>query len=166
MKNIIYNLDNNVVSIFRNLKNNSMKVKLIPILIFIFLIQSCTLEKEEFNKITPENFYKTEKDARLAIAALYYNSITKVGDWDPGLFVQNINSVQIVSDISAGDMMMCSYGAQPWDFLKNQEWTENNGYATNNFFRYYNHISNARIVANQIGQMTTVSQEIKEQLQA
>jgi hypothetical protein len=166
MKNIIYNVETKVERTLNILKNNIMKIKFIPILIILFLLQACTLEKEEFNKITPENFYKTEKDARLAIAALYYNSITKVGTWSPGLFVQSINSVQIITDISAGDMMMCSYGAQPWDFLKNQEWTESNGYATNNFFHYYNHISNARLVANQIGQMTAVSEVMKEQLQA
>lgn len=148
------------------IKNNIMKIKYISILILLIFIQSCTLEKEEYNKITPENFYKTEKDARLAIAALYYNSVTKVGDWDGGLFVQNINSVQMITDISAGDMMMCSYGAQPWDFLKNQEWTENNGHATENFFHYYNHISNARIVAHQIAQMTSISEETKDQLEA
>ena len=142
------------------------KIFIIPILILVVLIQGCTLEREEFNKITPDNFYKTENDAKLAVAALYYNSITKRGTWDPGFFVQSVNSLQVITDISAGDVLMCSYGPNPWDFLFNQEWTESNGYETGNFFRYYNHISNARLVASQIEKMTTVPDEQKEKLLA
>lgn len=142
------------------------KIFIIPILILVVLIHGCTLEREEYNKITPDNFYKTENDAKLAVAALYYNSITKVGTWSPGLFVQSINSLPIITDISAGDALMCSYGPNPWDFLFNQEWTENNGYATNNFFHYYNHISNARLVASEIEKMSTVPDVLKEKLLA
>ncbi|SKB80496.1 Starch-binding associating with outer membrane [Salegentibacter holothuriorum] len=142
------------------------KIQLILIIFLVSLLQACSLEKEEFNKITPDNFYNSEQDAKLAIAALYNNSITKVGTWSPGLFVQNINSVQLVTDISAGDMMMCSYGDNPWEYLRQHEWAENNGFGTNNFFHYYNHISNARIVANQIGEMTTVSEDKKSELMA
>ncbi|WP_430812902.1 MULTISPECIES: RagB/SusD family nutrient uptake outer membrane protein [unclassified Carboxylicivirga] len=142
------------------------KIHLIAILIVSMLLQACSLEKEEFNKITPDNFYKTEQDARLAIAALYYNSITKVGTWSPGFFVQSINSLPMITDIAAGDMVRCSYGDNPWEYLRNKEWTPSNGYATNNFFHYYNHISNARIVANQIAKMTTISEALKEELLA
>lgn len=142
------------------------KIQLIWVLVFLFLLQGCSLEKEEYDKITPDNFYKTEQDARLAVAALYYNSITKVGTWSPGLFVQNINSIQEVTDIAAGDMMMNSYGSNPWEFLRLHEWTETNGYGTNNFFHYYNHVSNARIVAKQIKEMTTISDDAKAKLHA
>lgn len=142
------------------------KALLIPILFSLVFIQACSLKKDEFSKITPDNFYKSEQDAKLAIAALYYNSITKVDTWSPGLFVQSINSLQEITDISAGDMLMCSYGDNPWEFLRNHEWTENDGYGTNNFFHYYNHISNARLVANQINKMTTVPDELKAKLVA
>lgn len=127
--------------------------KIVYLILVTVFFQSCKLEREEFDKITPENFYKTEKDAELAIAALYYNSVTKVGTWSPGLFVQNINSVSMLTDIAAGDMVMCSYGANPWDYLKNHQWTESNGQGTNNLFGYYNHISNARLVMKQLGKM-------------
>ena len=142
------------------------KILIIPILILVVLIHGCTLERLEYNKITPDNFYKTENDAKLAVAALYYNSITKRGTWDPGFFVQSVNSLQVITDIAAGDVMMCSYGPNPWDFLKAHEWTENNGYETGNFFRYYNHISNARLVASQIEKIATVPDEQKEKLLA
>ncbi|TDN96352.1 putative outer membrane starch-binding protein [Sunxiuqinia elliptica] len=146
----------------KNKNYKLMKTKYIIAIVLSLLIttQSCDLEMEEYNKITPDNFYNTEKDAKLAIAALYYNSITKVGTWSPGLFVQNINSVLTLSDIAAGDMMTCSYGTNPWEYLRTHQWTESNGYGTQNVFKYYNHISNARIVANQIEKMD-ISENLK-----
>lgn len=142
------------------------KILNISILILVVLIQGCTLERLEYNKITPDNFYKTENDAKLAVAALYYNSITKRGTWDPGFFVQSVNSLQMITDISSKDMVMCSYETNSWEYLRNQEWTETNGWGSNNFFHYYNHISNARLVASQIEKMTTVPDEQKEKLLA
>ncbi|MGV8962432.1 MAG: RagB/SusD family nutrient uptake outer membrane protein [Candidatus Saccharimonadaceae bacterium] len=142
------------------------KIFIIPILILIVLINGCTLERLEYNKITPDNFYKTENDAKLAVAALYYNSITKRDTWDAGFFVQSVNSLQIITDISAGDVLMCSYETNLWEYLRKHEWTETNGWGSNNFFHYYNHISNARLVANQIQKMATVPDEQKEKLLA
>ncbi len=144
-----------------------MKAKYIITMVLSLLIvtQSCELDREEYNIITPDNFYKTEKDARLAIAALYYNSITKVDTWSPGLFVQSIRSIITTGNISGGDVMMCSYGANPWEYLKTHQWTEANGYGTQYTFEYYNHISNARIVARQIGEMD-IPENIKNELMA
>ena len=142
------------------------KIFIIPILILAVLIQGCTLERLEYNKITPDNFYKTENDAKLSVAALYYNSITKRGTWDPGFFVQSVGSLPVISDISAGDVLMCSYETNLWEYLRKHEWTETNGWASDGFFHYYNHISNARLVANQIEKMTTVPDEQKQKLVA
>ncbi|WP_215225013.1 RagB/SusD family nutrient uptake outer membrane protein [Echinicola shivajiensis] len=134
---------------------NKMKY-IVYLMVTTLIMQSCELVREEYNKITPDNFYQTEKDAELALAALYYNSITKVGTWSPGMFVQNINSVQMASDIAAGDMVMCSYGTNPWEYLRTHQWEESRGYGTERLFKYYNHISNARIVIKQIEGMADI----------
>ncbi|GAA4291164.1 RagB/SusD family nutrient uptake outer membrane protein [Aestuariibaculum suncheonense] len=126
---------------------------IIFILIFAFLAQSCELEREEYNKITPDNFYKTERDAELAIAALYYNSITKVATWSTGMFVQNINSSIMNSEVAAGDIIKCSYGSNPWEYLRTHQWSQENAYGTDRMFKYYNHISNARVVIKQLEAM-------------
>src|SRR5699024_5116520 len=164
----LISMTHNIIS--RNLSSlgnkHMRKIKLILVLSFLVLLQGCNLVREDYNKITPNNFYKTEKDARLAVAALYNNSITKVGTWSSGLFVQNINSVQLISDIAAGDMIMNSYGDNPWEYLRNHEWTESNGYGTDNFFHYYSDISEARIVAKKIKKMDTIPGEVKDKLLA
>ncbi|MBD0832997.1 RagB/SusD family nutrient uptake outer membrane protein [Aestuariibaculum sediminum] len=144
-----------------------MKIKYIIYgLLAVFLAQSCELEREEYNKITPDNFYKNEADAELAIAALYFNSITKVAIWSPGLFVQNINSVVMTADVAAGDVIKCSYGPNPWEFLRTHQWTQEQGYGTNRLFRYYNHISNARLVIKQLQGMDNLPEAKKNALVA
>lgn len=137
----------------------------ILVVVSLAVLQACSLEKEEFNKITPDKFYKTERDAKLAIAALYHNSITKTDTWKPGLFVQNIRSVQLLADISAGDMMKCSYGPV-YEYLRKHEWTQTNPYESHYSFPYYNNITNARMVASQIANMTTVPDDLKNKLVA
>ncbi len=130
---------------------------IITFLSLLILSQGCELEMEEYTKITPDNFYKTEKDAQLAIAALYSNSFTG------GFFTASpYYGILNVSDISAGDMQTCSYNAN-FERLRNHEYTEVNGNYSENFFSFYNQISTARIVIKQLEQMT-INESVKKSL--
>lgn len=134
-----------------------MKAKFFMVIIFSLIIfnQGCELEMEEFTKITPDYFYKTEKDAQLAIAALYSNSFT--GNFfraSPYWGMLN------VSDISAGDMQTCSYN-NDFENLRNHQFTETNGYNSQNFFSNYNQISAARDVIKQLEKME-ISENVKQ----
>ncbi len=134
-----------------------MKAKFFIITIFSLLImnQGCELKMEEFTKITPDNFYKTEKDAQLAVAALYSGSFTG------GLFQASpYYGILNVSDISAGDMETCSYN-DVFERLRNHEYTETQGQYSENFFGYYNQISAARKVVMELEKME-ISENIKK----
>jgi len=119
-----------------------MKTKIIIALslLIIGIIQSCELTKEEYNKITPENFYKSQVDAKLAVVGLYSNLL--------GLFDINIRN-----DLAAGDMMRGVAGYAVWDGLFHHEWTETRALYTDTYFSYYKHIQSARIVAREIEAM-------------
>lgn len=134
-----------------------MKTKFYIVTIFSILIlfQGCKLEMEEFTKITPDNFYKTEKDAQLAIAALYSWSFT-----DNFFTASPYYGMQNISDISAGDMSTCSY-QDAFERLRNHEYNETNGQYSESFFRFYNQISSARIVIKELEQMD-ISESIKK----
>ena len=111
-----------------------MKSKILFILIIfpVLLFNSgCELTMREFTKITPENFYKTEKDAQLAVAALYSGSFTG-GFFGASPYYGLLN----ISDISAGDMETCSY-TSTFERLRNHEYSESTPQYTNNFFSYY-----------------------------
>lgn len=124
-----------------------MKTKhIIAILLIIAAIyQSCDLTKEEYNKITPENFYQTQTDAQLAVAAIY-NRLH-------GIFGTNEESITIINNIAAGDMMRGVAGTY-WDGLLEHEWSENRGHYSDFLFPYYKYITTARIIAKEIESMS------------
>lgn len=133
-----------------------MKTNIIPIVIvsLLILIQGCDLTEEEFGKITPDSFFKTQKDANLAVAALYSGSIS--GGYYRGDVYTSIN---IHCDLAAGDMATCSYGSS-WERLRNHDYDAFNTYNTHRWFPYYSHITQARITAQAIEAME-IPEEVK-----
>ncbi|MDR0939789.1 MAG: RagB/SusD family nutrient uptake outer membrane protein [Mediterranea sp.] len=104
---------------------------------------SCTLEREEYSEIYPENFFLTETDLMLAVNALYY-------EFNPGLwgsasvYTSDYSGYQIISDMTT-DATWCEWGWQS-DQLHYHQWTAQVG-PTNeiwNSFSHYNYLSSAR----------------------
>lgn len=126
-----------------------MKTKFITAIIFSLLIvnQGCELNNIEFSKITPENFYKTEKDAKLAVASLYSSSLTG------GFFNQDPYSSAIVVADESTDILTCVYNST-FEQLRSHNFTQTLPYNTSGLFTYYRQISAARGVAKQIKAMT------------
>lgn len=136
-----------------------MKTKISTILAFSILIvcQSCELENVDYTKITPDNFYKTQNDAELAIAALYSKQLN--------MFSESTSSYGVVNDVAGGDLLMGVW-AQVWERLYNHQWSQASGNYTSNLIKYYNVVTTARLVAKQIAAMTGISDAKKNELLA
>lgn len=100
------------------------------------------LEREDFTEISPDNFFKTETDLKLAVDALHYEFNT--GDWN-GIYSPDYNGYQTVSDLTT-DAMWCNWGWESDEYFFHQ-WTGTTGTVQNNFwnlFDHYNYLSQAR----------------------
>lgn len=108
-----------------------------------FALTSCMdLEREDFTEISPDNFFKTETDLKLAVDALHYDFNT--GDWN-GVYTPDYNGYQTVSDMTT-DMMWCNWGWQSDEYFFHQ-WDATTGNIQANFwnmFDHYNYMSKAR----------------------
>ena len=104
---------------------------------------SCTdLEREDFTEISPDNFFKTETDLKLAVDGLHYDFNT--GDWN-GVYTPDYNGYQTVSDMTT-DVMWSGWGWQADEYYFHQ-WDATNGNIQSNFwnmFKHYNYLSKAR----------------------
>lgn len=122
-----------------------MKIKysIIPAIILAVMSTSCMdLQREDFTEISPDNFFRTETDLKLAVDALHYDFNT--GDWN-GVYCPDYNGYQTVSDLSS-DVMWCNWGWQA-DELFFHQWTATTGNVQSNFwnlFTHYNYMSKAR----------------------
>ena len=54
-------------------------MKYIATVLMLLSMTSCELERLDYTEISPENFFKTETDLKLAVNSLYY-------DFNPGDF--------------------------------------------------------------------------------
>lgn len=109
----------------------------------ILVSTSCTdLEREDFTEISPDNFFKTETDLKLAVDGLHYDFNT--GDWN-GVYTPDYNGYQTVSDMTT-DVMWSGWGWQADEYYFHQ-WDATNGNIQSNFwnmFNHYNYLSKAR----------------------
>ncbi|MDR0894649.1 MAG: RagB/SusD family nutrient uptake outer membrane protein [Prevotellaceae bacterium] len=135
-------------------------IKYIAIASLLMLtVNSCTLEREEYSEIYPENFFLTETDLTLAVNALYY-------DFSPGLwgassvYTADYNGYQTISDLST-DAGWCDWGWES-DDLYYQQWTATVGLATQfwNCFSHYNYLSKARNTIRRI-EASSVADNVK-----
>ncbi|MDR1370438.1 MAG: RagB/SusD family nutrient uptake outer membrane protein [Dysgonamonadaceae bacterium] len=128
-----------------------MKTRLYIILfvIFVLSISSCTLERESFNEIYPENFFRNEDDVNKAIAGLYhvpfrmgYGSFYGVDQY----------SYQVVSDFMAGTMASRWLDASGYPSYQEHRWEENtpNGYAKDFSERMYSQYNKLTAITNTI----------------
>ena len=106
-------------------------------------MSSCMdLEREDFTEISPDNFFKTETDLKLAVDALHYDFNT--GDWN-GVYRADYSDYQVISDMTT-DVLWCNWGWEA-DEYHFQQWTGTTGSIQNHFwnvFSHYNYLSKAR----------------------
>lgn len=100
------------------------------------------LEREDYTEISPDSFFKTETDLKLAVDALHYDFNT--GDWN-GVYSADYNDYMVISDMTT-DVMWCNWGWQSDEFYFHQ-WGTTTGSVQANFwncFNHYNYLSKAR----------------------
>lgn len=108
-----------------------------------FAATSCmNLLREDFTEISPDNFFRTETDLKLAVDGLHYDFNT--GDWN-GVYEAGYPGYQTVSDLTT-DLMWSGWG---WDADEYyfQQWDATNGTVQKHFwtmFNHYNYLSKAR----------------------
>lgn len=111
--------------------------------VMAFAMTSCMdLTREDFTEISPDNFFKTETDLKLAVDALHYDFNT--GDWN-GIYAPDYNGYQTISDMTT-DVMWCNWGWQSDEYFF-QQWGATTGSVQSNFwtlFNHYNYMSKAR----------------------
>ena len=112
---------------------------------FVLGLVSCSLEREDYTEISPDNFPKTENDLRLAVNALMYEFGT--GYWNgEAIYSPNYGGYQVMSDMSTDALWSC-WGWES-DDLYYQQWTSTmtGGVANYNYqnFAHYQFLSKAR----------------------
>ena len=122
-----------------------MKKTIICIVCAIFGLMSCSLEREDYTEISPDNFPQTESDLRLAVNALMYEFGT--GYWSgEAIYGASYGGYQVMSDMSTDALWSC-WGWES-DELYYQQWTttmtgdlQNHVYQN---FAHYQFLSKAR----------------------
>lgn len=114
-------------------------------LIATMALASCTLEREDYTEISPDNFPLTENDLKLAVNSLYYEFTT--GTWSgEAIFGSDQNGYQVVSDMTT-DLLWSCWG-WGWDELHYHQWFPTIGGTTQsqayNAFAHYRFLSKAR----------------------
>lgn len=133
-------------------------IKYISILVCAAAVAvSCTLERENYDEIYVDNFYKTENDLKLATTSLYHTFNTNwLSDADRGVFCSDKYGYHVFTEMTT-DAMVCTWG---WDFdelLLHKWYAAKSGGEMGIFWACYNHynaISAARNVTRDIEKCT------------
>lgn len=100
-------------------------MKYIATALMLLSMTSCELERLDYTEISPENFFKTETDLKLAVNSLYY-------DFNPGdfkaVYSADYMGYQVIGDMTT-DVLWCCWAWES-DELYFQQW-----YATVVVFR-------------------------------
>ena len=124
-----------------------------------WLLSGCDLEREDFEKISPDNFYKNESDCKAALASLY-GKFTE-GPWG-SYFGQDEGSFIVFTEMTT-DIMNCTWGDYgSWAKLNEHTWTASNNLPVDKFVLYKD-ITTARNVIRKIEQ-APVSDNVKKEL--
>ncbi|MCS2273020.1 hypothetical protein NXV38_00730 [Bacteroides caccae] len=82
-------------------------------------IQSCALESEVFDEITPSIYPQTERDVRDLVTG---NAYSPFQNYDYGGLYNVANGVMLISDM-ATEYGFCSWGGWIWEPLEFARWT-------------------------------------------
>lgn len=122
-----------------------MKTKIFLILGIATLLASCSLNRDDFTEISPDNFPKTENDLRLAVNSLY--SPFSAGEWgDKCINSADYGGYQVISDMTT-DVLWTCWGWESNDLYYQQWYASMSGGVAgfcNNNFSHYNYLSAVR----------------------
>ena len=92
-------------------------MKYIATVLMLLSMTSCELERLDYTEISPENFFKTETDLKLAVNSLYY-------DFNPGdfkaVYSADYMGYQVIGDMTT-DVLWCCWAWES-DELYFQQW--------------------------------------------
>jgi hypothetical protein len=129
----------------------------------LLMAVSCTLEREDYNEIYTDNFFKSENDFKLAVTSLYHSFNTNWNSNDEGVFCSNNQGYQIFTEMTT-DALWCTWGWE-WDDLHLHTWyASKTGNDMNIFYKAfarYNFLSSSRNVVRNI-EASSVNEEVKK----
>lgn len=128
--------------------------------VFFGLMSSCELQREEFDRILPENFYKNEEDIKSAVTAAYNNfHINSYGGG--GVYSSGIGGINIYTEVST-DIMDCQWGDNGnWELFNTHNWTAADPRYSANLYAKYKNVSQIRNIILQI-EKSEVRDELKQ----
>ncbi len=122
-----------------------MKKNLLYITCLTLALSACSLEREDYTEISPDNFPKTANDLQLTVNGLMYEFGT--GYWNgEAIYGANYGGYQVMSDMTTDALWSC-WG---WDSddLYYQQWTPTMSGGVANYvyqnFAHYQFLSKAR----------------------
>lgn len=90
-------------------------MKYIATVLMLLSMTSCELERLDYTEISPENFFKTETDLKLAVNSLYY-------DFNPGdfkaVYSADYMGYQVIGDMTT-DVLWCCWAWGQMNFISN-----------------------------------------------
>ena len=90
-------------------------MKYIATVLMLLSMTSCELERLDYTEISPENFFKTETDLKLAVNSLYY-------DFNPGdfkaVYSADYMGYQVIGDMTT-DVLWCCWRGSQMNFISN-----------------------------------------------
>lgn len=108
----------------------------------LFILLGCDLEREDYDKIFPENFYKTEADVKAATTAAY--SVFSIDSYSGVVYSHGRDGINIFTEM-ATDVMDCQWGDNgSWESFHLHSWTANGSIGPFAKFPEYKNISKMR----------------------
>ena len=102
------------------MKMKNLNIYIIGLLTLMLCgIQSCALESEVFDEITPSIYPQTERDVRDLVTG---NAYSPFQNYDYGGLYNVANGVMLISDM-ATEYGFCSWGGWIWEPLEFARWT-------------------------------------------
>ena len=115
----------------------------------LFLFGGCSLEREDYNQIMPENFYKNESDLKAAVTAAYH--LFEINTFDGGgIYSHGRGGINIQSEVTT-DILDCQWGdGGAWEMMHTHSWTASNIDHLGNLFGRYKNVSQIRNIILQL----------------
>ena len=92
-------------------------MKYIATVLMLLSMTSCELERLDYTEISPENFFKTETDLKLAVNSLYY-------DFNPGdfkaVYSADYMGYQVIGDMTTDVLLVLLGRGSQMNFISNQ----------------------------------------------
>lgn len=138
------------------------KINILKAISALFLVGmvSChgELEREEYNQIYPENFFKNENDVKSAVTAIYHQF--RADSYGGGIYKNGRSGYQVFTEM-ATDIMDCQWGdGGSWNLHNTHNWTASATDVTDDTYGYYKRISQAETVIAKIN-ASTVAENVK-----